>query len=161
MNSVSAQIQRAKSHTTSNQVLPQIQNAHKAGSGQVAQKRWNVPTEGMEYIAEDNCNEKIRNISRSEFSCNRLQDEFTDQAYDMVTGDNESPIQVPEYLTGRMPSRTHLNQSHDDLNNLHDTTISAQDRTPPVTEIDPINRLADVSKYLKSTNSPTTHHSSG
>ena len=82
MNFVSAQIQRAISDAISNQVLPQIQNALKAGSGHVAQKGWNVPAEIPEYIAEDYCNEKIRSNSRSEFSRNRVQDEFTDQAYD-------------------------------------------------------------------------------
>ena len=62
----------------------------------------------------------------------------------MVTGENESPILVPEFLTGRMPSRSHLNQYQDDLNALHDTTIPAQERTAPAAESDPINRLADV-----------------
>ena len=60
------------------QVLPQIQNALKAGSGHTAQKGWNVPAERPEYISEDYRNEKIS----SEFSRNRLQDENTDQAYD-------------------------------------------------------------------------------
>ena len=109
-----------------------------------------------EYIAEDYRNEKIKSSSRSEFCHNRLNDDLLDQAYDMVTGDNESPFQVPEFLTERMPSRTHLNQSHDDLNPLLDTTIPAQERPPPAAELDPINRVADVL-----TNSPTTHYSSG
>ena len=62
----------------------------------------------------------------------------------MVTGENQSPIQVPESPTGRMPSRTHLNQSHDDLNPLLDTTITAQERTATAAESEPIHRLADV-----------------
>ena len=62
----------------------------------------------------------------------------------MVAGENESPTIVPELLTGRMPSRSHLNQSHDDLNPLPDTTIPAQERTAPATESDSISRLADV-----------------
>ena len=52
-----------------------------------------------------------------------------------------------------MPSRTHLTQSHDDLNPLLDTTFPAQKRTPPAAEIDPINRLADVSTSMQ--NRPT------
>ena len=60
----------------------------------------------------------------------------------MVTGENESPNQVPEFLTGRMLSRNDLNQSYDDLN--LDTTIPAQDRPTPVVDPDPICRLADV-----------------
>ena len=60
----------------------------------------------------------------------------------MLTGENESPNQVPEFLTGRMPSKNHLNQSYDDLN--LDTTIPAQDRPAPVVEPGPISRLADV-----------------
>ena len=62
--------------------MPQIQNAFKAGPGYVTQKGWNVQAERPEYITEDYRNEKIRSNSRSEFSRNRLQDEFTDQAYD-------------------------------------------------------------------------------
>ena len=50
MNSVSVQIQRANNDAISNQVLPQIQNAFKAGSGHVTQKGWNVPAEtGIQY----------------------------------------------------------------------------------------------------------------
>ena len=41
---------------------------------------------------------KNRSNLRSELSRNRLQDEHTDQAYDMVTGDNESQIQLSEFL---------------------------------------------------------------
>ena len=81
-NSVSVQIQRAISDAISNQVLPQIQNALKTGPGLVTQKGWSVPAERPEHIAEDYRNEKIRSNSISEFSCNGLQDEFTDQAYD-------------------------------------------------------------------------------
>ena len=43
MNSVSVQIQRAINDAISNQILPQIQNSFKAGSGQTTQKGWNVP----------------------------------------------------------------------------------------------------------------------
>ena len=83
MNSVSVQIQRAISDAISNQVLPQIHNALKTGSGHVTQKGWNVPAERPEYIAENYCKEKIRSNSRSEFSRNCLQDEFIDQAYNI------------------------------------------------------------------------------
>ena len=82
INSVSVQIQRAISDAISNQVLPQIQNALKAGPGHVTQKGWNLPGERPEYIAEDYRNEKISSNSRGELSRNRLQDEFTDQTYD-------------------------------------------------------------------------------
>ena len=108
MNSVSVHIQRAISDAINNQVLPQIQNAFNAGLGHVTQKRWNVPVQRPEYNAKDYSHEKNRSNVRSELSRNRLQDEHTGQAYDMVTGDNESQFQVPEFLTGRLPSRTHL-----------------------------------------------------
>ena len=71
----------------------------------------------------------------------------------MVTGENESPIDVPEFITGRKPSRSHLHRSHDDLNPLRDTTIPAQERTVPAPEQDPINRLADVLTSMQ--NRPT------
>ena len=44
MTSVNVQIQRAISDSISNQVLPQIQNALRPGSGHLTQNRWNVPT---------------------------------------------------------------------------------------------------------------------
>ena len=45
MNSVSIQIQRAINDAISNQVLPQIQNALRAGSGPLTQKGWNLGRE--------------------------------------------------------------------------------------------------------------------
>ena len=72
----------------------------------------------------------------------------------MVTGVNESPVMAPEILTGRMPSRSHLNQPHDDLFPLLDTKIPAQVRTPSTAELHPIKRLADVSTSMQ--NRPTS-----
>ena len=60
----------------------------------------------------------------------------------MVTGGNDSPNPVPEFLTGRKPSRNHLNQSYEDIN--FDTTIPAQERIATAVEPDPVSRLADV-----------------
>ena len=74
----------------------------------------------------------------------------------MVTGEKESSFDVPEFLKGRMPSRSHLhrsNRSYDDLNPLLDTTIPAQEGTVPAPEQDPINRLADVLTSMQ--NRPT------
>ena len=153
LNSVSVQIQTAISDAINKQVLPQIQNALEAGSGQTTQKGWNVPAERPEYIFKDSCDERIRSNSRGKFGGNRLQNDITDQDYDMVTGDNEPPIQVPEFLTGRMPSQSHLNKSHDDLNPLLDTTIPAQENTAPAIDLDQNNRLADV--LISMQNRPT------
>ena len=66
------------------------------------------------------------------------------RAYDIVTGDNESPIEAPEFLTGRMSPRNHLHSSHDNFDPLLDTTIPAQERNVQAPELDPINRLANV-----------------
>ena len=133
--------------------MPQIQNAPRAGSGHLKQNRWNVTTERPEINPEDYSSEKTKSNSRSETTRECLLDNHQEQAYDMVTGNNEYPIQVPEILTGQMPSRSHLNQSHDDLNPLLDTTIPAQKRTAPSVESDPINRLADVLTSMQ--NRPT------
>ena len=84
------------------QELRQIQNAIMAESGHVTQKGWNVPVERPEINTEVLRNGKARNISKSELVLKRLNDEPTDNTYDMVTGENESPINVPEFLTGRM-----------------------------------------------------------
>ena len=62
----------------------------------------------------------------------------------MVTRDNESPVIVPEFLTGRVQSRAALNQSHDDHNPLLDTTIPTQRRVTLAAEKKTVNRLADV-----------------
>ena len=69
----------------------------------------------------------------------------------MVTGDNESPSQVPEFLTGCIPSRNHLNQSYEDIN--LDTTIPANERIATTADPDPITRLADVLTTMQ--NRPT------
>ena len=127
INKFSVQIQRAFNDAISSQVLPQIQNVLMAGSGHKTQKGLNVPAKGPEIDSEVLRREKSRNNLKSEQVENRPNDEPADDAYDMVTGGNKSPIQVPEFLTGRMPSRSHLNQSHDDLNPLLDATIRAQE----------------------------------
>ena len=104
MNNVNIQIQRAISDAISNQILPQIQNALKAGSGHLTQNRWNVPVERPELISEDCRSERIKGNVRSEPVRDCFIDNHHVQAYDMVTGENESPILVPEFLTGRIPS---------------------------------------------------------
>ena len=71
----------------------------------------------------------------------------------MVTGDIESIVMVPEFLTERVSSRTALNQSHDDHNPLLDTTVPAQVRVTPVAVRDPNIRLADALTNLQ--NRPT------
>ena len=146
MNSVSVQIQRAINEAISSQILPQIQNAVMAGSGQLTKERWNVPAERPEGYSEMLQNLEPRNNSKSKQANDRPKDGFTGtnpRAYDMVTGENESPIEVPEFLTGRIPSTSHLNRSNDDLP-LLDTTIPAQERIATAADSDPITRLADV-----------------
>ena len=113
MNSVSVQIQRAAiNDAISNQVLPQIQNVIKAGSGQLTKNAWNIPPERPEVNSEVPQNSGIRSNVRNEQDQDRhYGDRLSHIAHDKVTGDNKSPIQVPEFLTGRLPSRNHLNQS--------------------------------------------------
>ena len=116
--------------------------------------RWNVPSERPEVYPEDTYGEKAKRTNRND---QRFEYQNSSQpnlrAHDMVTGDNESPIEAPEFLTGRMPSRNHLHSSHNDFNPLLDTTIPAQEKTVPATEQDPINRLADVLTNMQ--NRPT------
>ena len=155
MNSVSVQIQRAINEAISSQILPQIQNAVMAGSGQLTKERWNVPAERPEGYSEVLQNLEPRNNSKGKQANDRLKDGFTNtnsRAYDMVTGENESPIEVPEFLTGRIPSTSHLNRSNDDLP-LLDTTIPAQERITTAADSDPITRLADVLTTMQ--NRPT------
>ena len=154
MSIVNTQIQRTISDAIDSQILPQIQTALYSGSGHLTQNRWNVPSERPEINPEENCSKKTRRNSRSEQFRDRPIDGTTNaSAYDMVTGENESPIDVPEFLTGRMPSRSHLHRSHDDLNPLLDMTIPAQETTVAALERDPINRLADVLTSMQ--NRPT------
>ena len=154
MSSVNTQIQRAISDAFSGQILPLIQSALNVGSGQSTLNKWNVPSERPGMNSEETYGEKTRKN-------NRIDQRFDYQTgsqpnlltYDMVTGDNESPIEAPEFLTGRMPPRNHLHSSHDNFNALLDTTIPAQETTAQAPEIDPINRLADVLTNMQ--NRPT------
>ena len=153
MNSVSVQIQRAISDAIITQVLPQIQNAIMAGSGHGTRKGWTIPSERPELISEvrQNLNAKKNNL-RNEPDENQLNNDFPElNVHDMVTGDNESPNPVPEFLTGRIPSRTHLNQSYEDIN--LDTTIPAHERIATAADPDPITRLAGVLTTMQ--NRPT------
>ena len=149
MNSVSVQIQRAISDAISTQVLPQIKNVFMAGSGHGTRKGWDVPSERPELNSEVKRNLNAKSSLRNEQDENQLNNDYPDlNVHDMVTGDNESPNQVPEFLTGRIPSRSYLNQSYEDVN--LDTTIPAHERIATTANPDPITRLADVLTTMQS-----------
>ena len=152
MNNVGSQIQRAINEAISSQVLPQIQNIIMAGSGRETRRGWEVPVERPEINAEEqqvlNAKAGCRNEQCDGYLTNGPS---TRNVHDMVTGDNESPLQVPEFLTGRVSSRNHLDRSYEDIN--LDTTIPAQERNAPATQNDPITRLADVLTTMQ--NRPT------
>ena len=152
MNSVNVQIQRAISDAISTHVLPQIQNVIMARSGHGTRKGWDVPSERPELNSEVQRNLNAKNGLREGQGENLPNDEYPDLiGHDMVTGDNESPNQVPEFLTGRISSRNHLNRSYEDIN--LDTTIPAQERIATAAGPDPITRLADVLTTMQ--NRPT------
>ena len=83
MTSVNVQIKRAISDAISNQILPQIQNALRPGSGHLTQNRRNLQSERPEINSEDIRYEKIRENSRSELIRERPDAELTDRAYDI------------------------------------------------------------------------------
>ena len=56
---------------------------------------------------------------------------------------------IPEFLTGRIPSRSGPNQLSCDHNDLLHTTLPATEPTPSVSVQDQINRLADVLTNLQ------------
>ena len=152
MNSVSVQIQRTINDAISTQILPQIQNAIMAGSGHGTGKGWSVPSERPELNSEVQRNLNAKNNSRNEQDENQLNNNYPYlNVHDMVTGDNESPNLVPEFLTGRISSRNHLDRSFEDVN--LDTTIPAQERIATAADSDPITRLADVLTTMQ--NRPT------
>ena len=152
MNNVGIQIQRAINEAINSQVLPQIQNVIMAGSGRQTGRGWEVPVERPETNAEDRLNSNAKSNLRNEQGDNhRFSENTTQHVHDMVTGDTESPPQVPEFLTGRVSSRNHLDRSYEDIN--LDTTIPAQERNAPAALTDPITRLADVLTTMQ--NRPT------
>ena len=149
VNSVNDQIQRAISDAISTQVLPQIQNVIMAGSENGTRKGWDVPSERPEPISEVQRTSNAKNTLKNGQDEDHMNNDFPNQnVHDMVTGENESPNQVPEFLTGRKPSRNHLNQSYEDIN--LDTTIPAQERIATAVEHDPISRLVDVLTNMQS-----------
>ena len=72
MNSVSDQIQRAISDAISIQVLPQIKNVIKAGSGHGTRKGWEVLSERPELNSEVQRNLNVKNNLRNEQNENQL-----------------------------------------------------------------------------------------
>ena len=152
MSNVDMLIQRAINEAISSQVLPQIQNVIMAGSGRETRRGWEVPVERPEVNAEEQRIPSAKTDCRNEqHDGNRLNGQSSRQVHDMVTGDNESPLQVPEFLTGRVSPRNHLDRSYEDIN--LDTTIPAQERNAPAAQTDPITRLADVLTTMQ--NRPT------
>ena len=152
MSNVDTLIQRAINEAISSQVLPQIQNVIMAGSGRETRRGWEVPVERPEVNAEEQRIPSAKADCRNEqHDGNRPIGQSSRQVHDMVTGDNESPLQVPEFLTGRVSSRNHLDRSYEDIN--LDTMIPAQKRNAPAAQTDPITRLADVLTTMQ--NRPT------
>ena len=83
MNSFSVQIQKAINDAICNQVLPQIQNAIAAGSGNMTRKGWNVSAERPETNSEVLRNAGAKDNLRSEHVQNRQNDDQSKQhAYD-------------------------------------------------------------------------------
>ena len=146
MDSVSYQIQRAMSDAINNQVLPQIQNVIMASSGQETRRGWERSDERPEGYSEVQHNAKVKTTFNSEHG-----DKTNRNVHDVVTGDNEFPNPVPEFLTGRISSRNHLDRSFEDIN--LDTTIPAQERIATAADTDLITRLADVLTTMQ--NRPT------
>ena len=106
-----------------------------------------------EQNSEIQQNLSLKNDLRNEQNEDQLNNDFPDlNVHDMVTGDNESPNRVPEFLTGRILSKSHLSQSYEDIN--LDTTIPAHERIATATNPDPITRLADVLTTMQ--NRPST-----
>ena len=66
MSSLNTQIQKAISDAIGNQILPQIQTALNAGSGQMTQNRWSVPSERPEVYPEDTYGEKVKKTNRND-----------------------------------------------------------------------------------------------
>ena len=66
MSSVNTQIQKAISDEIGSHLLPQIQTALNAGSGQMTQNRWNVPSERPEVYPEETYGEKVKKTNRNE-----------------------------------------------------------------------------------------------
>ena len=103
MSSVNTQIQRAISDAISNQILPPIQTALNAGSGHLTPNRRTVLSERPEINSEETYGEKVKKNTRCEQRIDHQNDgQPHSRAFDMVTGEHESPIQVLEFLMGRM-----------------------------------------------------------
>ena len=152
LNNVSSQIQRAINDAINNQVLPQIQNVIMTGSGQGTRRGWERSVERPEVYSEVPHSSKARiNLNNEQSEIHHRGEKPHHNVHDMVTGDNESPNPVPEFLTGRTSSRDHLDGSFEDIN--LDTTIPAQERIATAADSDPITRLADVLTTMQ--NRPT------
>ena len=95
MNSVSVQIQRANNDAISNQVLQQIQNVIKAGSGQMTGNGWGVPSERLEVNSEGLRSEKARNDLRNEQTHGR---QFSDHSDDRNAYDTHEMLKFKKLL---------------------------------------------------------------
>ena len=157
MSNVSSQIRRVINEAISTQVLPQIQNVMMAGSRSETRRGWETSVERPEINSEVQPNLNVKNNFGNEQCGDHRSGEFTNRnVHDMVTGDNEYPNPVPEFLSGRIPSRSHLDQSYEDIN--LDTTIPAHERITTAADPDPITRLVNV---LTTMQKRPTHHTPG
>ena len=110
----------------------------------------------MRTVSSEEClSRKFRGSSRDDClrvpNTNHDSDSGSD-SLDLVTGNNESPNTVPEFITGQIPSQTTVKQPARDQHDLFNTTC-LQQNNPPVDVKDPITRLAEVLTNIQ--NRPT------
>ena len=115
-------------------------------------RRESVASNNLENEGESSFSDhKNANVRNEQDDGHQNGDLPSHSVHGMVTGENESPNPVPEFLTGRIPSRNDLDQSYEDIN--FDTTIPAQERIATAVDPDANSRLADVLSNMQ--NQPT------
>ena len=104
MSTVSSQIRRAINETISDQILPQIQATLKFGQRHTPERRWQDSVGRSEQRSEEALDSRLRSDSRDDYQKIPNRNEDLESTHDMVTGDNESPNNIPEFLKRTNPN---------------------------------------------------------
>ena len=143
MSMMHSHINRAFTTAIAERVIPEIQNITNSMSSAGHRDTEDSMSPNSQENRENASGPKTKNAKKDSRSVGDLRD-TTDCGSYMVTGAIDTQQQIPEFLTGRIPSIPNLERQQSNHNVSLDATLPAPDHEVHEPSQDPLNRLADV-----------------
>ena len=143
MSMMHSHINRAFTTAIAERVIPEIQNITNSMSSAGHRDTEDSMSPNSQENRENASGPKTKNAKKDSRSVGDLRD-TTDCGSYMVTGAIDTQQQIPEFLTGRIPSIPNLERQQSNHNVSLDATLPAPDPEVHEPSQNPLNRLADV-----------------